>query len=111
MGVGRDRVVIVRDDIDVVGPAGVVDDVLCRPNHEVRGYRRVRIDALDDVPFGEKLGTEFVGREPVEIEHGCWVLCLLPARRLYLTEGDVSVAPEFGAPSAVEAVDRAVLGF
>ena len=108
VGVLGDQVVVVGDDVDLVGPAPVVD-VRARGGHEVGGHRDVGRQLAQDVAL-EPVALEVLGRrEAPEVE----LLGRVDGHRRAPRGGDllpraVALAPEGRAPGVVERVDRPV---
>src|SRR5690606_13599517 len=66
-GVGAD-VVVVGDEVDLVGPVGVVHVRGVAHDHEVGGDREAGGEAVQDLAFGAQVVAQGVGGEAREVE-------------------------------------------
>ncbi len=103
------EVVVLRDQVELRGPAEVVLLVLVRHHHEVRGHRHSRRERAQQVTFGPVVGQQLVGAEPGEVQRLGRVRHRgRDPRRQHLVECAVVLRPERGAPCVVHPLDRAV---
>ena len=108
------EVMVVRHEIDFLGPVGVVHAALVGGDHEVRGERLVGADFGDGVAFGLIEVEQHIVAETLEIKlltgvhHGVGAH---ETRDEHFVETVHFLTPEGGAPRLVEVFDGTVFAF